>query len=169
MLIFQFGPSFSTEVSVPAVPWKRFCYLGSGSYLSIPGFWYKVFMGLFAFLSKFWYQNTEVAVLSVFSVLDQHYFIGYYIPMPMFDMVGKFQLSSKFTGMCVVNRSNFTTDHVIWYSTIRLLIGYVFRSMSSELVPNHSDLSDSWFESLESHHSQWFGDLRAFCALTCTM
>ena len=42
VLIFQFSPGFGTEASVPAVPRYRFWYLGSGSYFSIPGFWYKV-------------------------------------------------------------------------------------------------------------------------------
>ena len=33
------------------------------------------------------------------------------------------------------NRLNFTTDHVIWWSTIRLLIGYVFSSTQHPLAP----------------------------------
>ena len=49
VLIFQFSPGFGSEASVPAVSRYRFWYLGSGSYLSIPGFRYKVFRGLFAF------------------------------------------------------------------------------------------------------------------------
>ena len=42
ILIFQISPG-------PAAPGCRFWYLGSGSYFAIPGFWYKVFRGLFAF------------------------------------------------------------------------------------------------------------------------
>ena len=51
VLIFQFSPGFGTEASVPAISWYRFWHLGSGSLISKPGFRYKVFRGLFAFVS----------------------------------------------------------------------------------------------------------------------
>ena len=54
VLTFQFSPGFGSEASVPAVSRYWFWYLGSGSYLSIPGFRNKVFRGLFA-NAKFWY------------------------------------------------------------------------------------------------------------------
>ena len=64
VLIFQFSPSFGTEALVPVVPRYRFWQLSFGSYFSIPGFWYKVFKGLFAFVSfsrnlKLWYWNLD--------------------------------------------------------------------------------------------------------------
>ena len=101
VLIFRFSPGFGTDASVPAVSRYRFWYLGSGSYFSIPGFRYKVFsfsVSVFRFSAPFqlqikrnlkiWFNNLnrlepkllkifgtkikKVAVLSVFSVLDQH-------------------------------------------------------------------------------------------------
>ena len=47
VLIFQFNPGFGAEESVPAVLRYRCWYLGF--YFSIPGFRYKVFMGLLKF------------------------------------------------------------------------------------------------------------------------
>ena len=51
VLIFQFSRGIGTEASVPAILWYRFWYLGSCSYFSIPGFWCKVYSGLYAFFS----------------------------------------------------------------------------------------------------------------------
>ena len=45
VLIFQFSSGFGTEASVPAAQRYWFWYFNSGSYFSIPGFWYKVFSG----------------------------------------------------------------------------------------------------------------------------
>ena len=50
VLVFQFNPGFGTEASVTAVSRYQFWYSGSGSYFSIPGFWYEVFRGLFVFI-----------------------------------------------------------------------------------------------------------------------
>ena len=62
VLIFQFSPLFGTEALVPAVPRYRFWYLGSGSFFSIPGFQYKVFRGLFAFVSVcYWFCSVSIS------------------------------------------------------------------------------------------------------------
>ena len=62
VLIFQFNPGFGTEASVLAVPQYPFWYLGFSSLLSIPGIRHKVFRGLFAFVS-FWYWFGSISVL----------------------------------------------------------------------------------------------------------
>ena len=64
--IFQFSPGFGAEALVPAVPLYPFWYLGSGSLFSIPGFQYKVFRGLFAFVS-FWYCFGFISVPFLFN------------------------------------------------------------------------------------------------------
>ena len=61
VLIFQFSLGFGTKASVPAIPQCLFWYLSSGSYYSIPGFLYKVYGGLFALFS-FWYWFGSILV-----------------------------------------------------------------------------------------------------------
>ena len=48
---FSSVPVFVPKPRFLRCPPSRFWWLGSGSHFSIPGFWYKVFRGLFAFSS----------------------------------------------------------------------------------------------------------------------
>ena len=62
VLISQLTPCFGTVALVPTASRYRLRYLGSGPNCLIPGFWHKVFRGLFAFSHfgtssvTFWFQ-----------------------------------------------------------------------------------------------------------------
>ena len=62
VVIFQFSPGFGAEALVPVVPLYLFWYLGSGSYFLIPGFCYKVFRGLFAFVPFLFHFGSKSGV-----------------------------------------------------------------------------------------------------------